>query len=154
MQYISPVALLETLTPGQADKKGFSLAKKKMLAELELNGGSVVTISGREFTRNDIIVFFDNLQHTDNLSYHIIVANDAVLLRFLEYNFLENRDRFSNNELYSDAGFIEWISPYFFTSFTSFAEECLVGREAYQTAAPSTDPLFVSYSEQPKPQKK
>jgi len=145
MQYVSTVTLLDNLTPGQADKKSFALAKKKMLAELELNGGAAVTINGREFTKNDIVNFFDNLQQADNLAYHIIVANDAVLLCFLEQNFLNNGDRFSNNESYADPGFIDWISPYFFTSFTSFAEECLVGEEVVERLH-STDPLFVKYS--------
>jgi len=150
MQYISPFALLQTLTPGQADKQSLALAKKKMLAELELNGGAVVTINGNEFTKNDIVNFFDNLQQTGNLSFHIIVANDAVLLRFLEQHFLNNGDRFSNNELYADAGFIEWVSPYFFKSFTRFAEKCLPGKDDSGWVALFSNPVLMNslYTEQ------
>ena len=125
MQYISPVSLLETLNIQQLDKKGISLAKKKMLAELDLNGGEAVVINGKELTKNDIIGFFDNLQQTDNLAYHLTIARDPVLLNFLELGILEKGTWFKKDPVYNDPAFKIWISPYFFTSFGSFAEGCI-----------------------------
>jgi hypothetical protein len=127
MQYVSPFSLTETLDEEQFDKKSLSLAKKKMLAELELNGGDSIVINGRELTKNDIVIFFDSLQQTDNLVYHVLVAKDPVLRRFLEHNILENGDRFAKVEIYKDAFFIEWVGPYYFMSFTSFGNECISG---------------------------
>jgi hypothetical protein len=144
MQYISPVSLLETLTPGQADKKSFALAKKKLLAELELNGGTSVTVNGREFTKNDILVYFDNLQEEDDLAYHMMIAGNPVLLRFLEHNTLELGDKFDRAELHNNPPFIEWVSPYFFHSFTSFAKECFAGRNDSGWVALSSNPVLMN----------
>lgn len=125
MQYLSPLALLDAGDKQIPDKKAITLAKKKMLAELELNGGETVVVNGRTLTKNDIIVFFETLQKDDNLHCHITIAADAALLNFLENNTVKNKAKLANNPLYHDSAFIEWLSPYFFTSFTSIAKECL-----------------------------
>lgn len=106
------------------DRKDLLLAKKKMLAELELNDGKGVEINGREVSKNDIIRFFDDLQQSSDLSYHLAVYHDKVLLRFLEYNILEKKDKFAANPLYAEEAFISWLSPYYAHSFTAFADEC------------------------------
>jgi len=144
MQYISPLALLEAPTAGQVAKKDILLAKKKMFAELELSGGNTVIIRGRELTKNDIIIFFDNLQQDDNLQFHVIVANDFVLRRFLEDNVLRRRQKFNADDIYHDPQFIEWISPYFFTSFRSFAEECLLKRKDDEWATLLAVPMLMN----------
>jgi len=126
MQYISPLSILGTLSTSDAtDKKGLAVAKKKMLAELELNGGSTVFIKGKEFTKNDIVTFFDNIQQSDDLAYHIAVANDVFLLKFLENNTLENKIGFNKAERYKDPAFLDWVSPYFYTAFTVYGSKCI-----------------------------
>ncbi len=61
-----------------------------MLAELELNDGNSILVNGKEVSKNDIIRFFDDLQQSTDLSYHVAVYRDKVLLKFLEYSILEN----------------------------------------------------------------
>ncbi len=118
MQYISPLSLTGTLEDSALDKKSLLLAKKKMLAELELTGNDSVTVNGRELTKNDILVFFDTLQQSTDLTYHVAIANDPVLLNFLEKNELQFGDWFKKEEMYKDPAFLEWISPYYYESFT------------------------------------
>lgn len=125
MQYISPIALLKEVSPGEVDNKNLTIAKKKLLAELDLSGGASIIINNRELFKNDIINFFDSLQQHENINYHIIVANDAVLLRFLEHNVIENGNRFTNTELYRNEQFINWVSGYYCTSFCIVAANCL-----------------------------
>ncbi len=124
MHYLSPFHFIELPGSGQPDKKAILLARKKMLAELELNDGHGIVINGKEVSKNDIIRFFDELQQSADLSYHIAVYEDKVLLKLLEYNILENKEWFVPNPLYTDALFIEWIGPYYATSFAAFAGEC------------------------------
>lgn len=127
MQYISPLHFLELSAAGSTiDKKDLLLAKKKLLAELELNDGKGIVINGKERTKNDIVRFFDDLQQTADLSYHTAIYQDKVLLKFLEYNTLEKKDRFASNPLYADEAFIEWIGPFYADSFVSFARECFL----------------------------
>lgn len=124
MQYVSPLSLFADVTSLAPGKQNFTLEKKKMLAELELNGGSIM-VNNQELFKNDIINFFDSLQQDENINYHIIIANDPVLLRFLEHNVLEKGDRFINTELYRDEKFINWVSGYYCTSFSIVAANCL-----------------------------
>jgi len=125
MQYLSPFTLLEGITPELVDRKSIALGKKKMLAELELEGGTSIIVEGREFTRDGIIVFFDELLQEDNISYHVAITKDVVLQRFITHNILENGDRFTNTSLLGNPAFIQWISPYYYTAFTNFAAACL-----------------------------
>ncbi len=144
MQYISPLALIDLPYTHILDRKTLTLAKKKMLAELELNGGEAVVLNGRALTKNDIIVFFDTLQKDDNLHCHITIAADAALLNFLENNTLKNKEKPANNPLYHDSAFIEWLSPYFFTPFTSIAKECLTQMKDEKWALLMAYPLLMN----------
>lgn len=124
-QYISPFSLLQDVLPGQeVDKKSLLLAKKKLLAELELSGGNTIIIKNQEFSKNDIIQYFDGLQQAEIFLYHLLIAEDTVLLLFLEKNELKNGQRFKDAALYQAEAFIDWISIYFYTSFAAFAETC------------------------------
>ncbi len=125
MQYLSPVSILGGSVSVTGDKKNFLLEKKKLLAELELSGGSTVVINGRELSKNDIIQFFDKLQQADDLSYHIAIANDKTLLQFLEEKTIDPNTKFQVIELYSDIRFVNWISPYYCESAKTLAERCL-----------------------------
>lgn len=144
MQYLSPLALLDLAETPMPDRKTLTLAKKKMLTELELNGGEAVTINKRTLTKNDIIVFFETLQKDDNLHCHITIAADAALLNFLENNTVKKKEKPTNNPLYHDSAFIEWLSPYFFTSFTSIAKECLTQIKDEEWALLMAYPLLMN----------
>ena len=124
MQYISPLHFIELSSTDTIDRKDLLLARKKMLAELELNEGSGLEINGKEVSRNDIVRFFDDLQQSADLSYHLAIYKDPVLLKFLEYNTLEKNDRIAKNPLYADDAFINWLSPYYAASFVVFAAAC------------------------------
>ncbi|HSC40489.1 MAG TPA: hypothetical protein VLD19_21550 [Chitinophagaceae bacterium] len=145
MQYISPLHFLESSAAGSAiDKKDLLLAKKKLLAELELNDGKGIVINGKERTKNDIVRFFDDLQQTADLSYHTAIYQDKVLLKFLEYNALEKKDRFADNPLYADEVFIEWIGPFYVNSFVSFARECFLHFMVDEWATLMDNPLMMT----------
>jgi len=126
------------------EQKDLVVAKKRLLAELELNGGSTLTVNNKELTRNDIINFFDNAQQTGELAYHIAVANDVFLLKFLENNALENRHGFAKNELYNDPKFINWISPYFYTAFTECGKKCIAKTNAEDWIALLDNPIMMN----------
>lgn len=143
MQYNSPVSMIGNLYSG-TDPKDLIVAKKKLLAELDLNGGSTLTINNREFTKNDIINFFDNAQQTSEMAYHVAVAHDVFLLKFLENNMLENRHGFEKNTLYNDPKFIDWVSPYFYTAFTTFGKECIKKANAEDWIALLDSPMLMN----------
>ena len=122
--YISPLGMLDMNGRTSFDKKDFLLAKKKMLAELELSGETTVNINGKQLSKNDIVIFFDHLQQTENLAYHQAVAEDKVLLHFLEGATKSPSEDLTNNPLYWDPRFIDWISPYYCTSYCKVSKDC------------------------------
>jgi len=126
------------------DRKDLLLAKKKMLAELELNDGRGVTINGKEVSKNDIILFFEDLQQSTDISWHLKVYRDKVLLRFLEHHILERKNSFAIDPVYSDEAFINWISPYYLESFITFADECLQHSMDDSWTAMLTNPMLMN----------
>ena len=124
MRYLSPASIFKGSLPYPLDKKSIQLGRKRLLADLELSSGDTLDINGRPFTKSDIIDYFDKLQEDPNIGWHNAIAEDKVLMTFLENATLQNRQKFSDNPLYKDPGFIHWISPYFLTSFTELSGSC------------------------------
>ena len=121
VRYVSPILLMDLPTSSSFDKKDLLLSKKKMLAELELAGTTTVAIKGKELSKNDILQLFDQMGDHAELPYHAAIASDKALLGFLEGgNLARPLGDFSNNPLYDDPQFINWISPYFYQVFTVF----------------------------------
>ena len=124
MLYLSPSSLLGELIPQPFDKKAIQLARKKLLAELELNEGNDLQIRGRSYGKSDIINYFEDLLKENVLEYHAAISQDRVLLVFLEEADIQPGERFAKNQLYTDPFFIRWISAWFTGSFRRLTLEC------------------------------
>lgn len=144
MQYISPLRYVELSAADTIDRKDLLLAKKKMLAELELNDGRGIEINGKDVSKNDIVRFFDDLQQSADLSYHFEVYKDKALLDFLEHNALGRQSRFASNPVYADESFITWISPYYAHSFSTLAIQCLSSLMDDTWSALLSNPLMMN----------
>jgi hypothetical protein len=124
MRYLSPNLLFgETLRP-PFDTKIIQRERKKLLAELELSGGDSLELNGQSFTKNEILGYFEELQREDIMTYHLVVSEDPVLLRFLSDGAIDERAYFKDADIYQDPGFINWLSPYFRSTFTKFVMDC------------------------------
>ncbi|OQP48157.1 hypothetical protein A4D02_05400 [Niastella koreensis] len=108
------------------DKKAIQLERKKLFAELELSGETTIEMNGRSFTKNDIIQYYEDLLKEDGLKYHATVADDPVLLVFLETAHIGRKESFLKNPMYTDAQFINWVSPYFCHAFITFMNACFL----------------------------
>jgi hypothetical protein len=123
MRFISPGSLFgETIRP--LDKKAIQLGRKKLLAELELGTGDSIELHGASFSKSEIIDYFEELQKDNIADYYNTIEEDRVLLGFLEESSIGRNDRFNDHPLYLEEPFIHWISPYFFSAFTSLANSC------------------------------
>ncbi len=125
MPYLSPGTLFGGALPNPLDKRSIQLQRKKLLAELDLNASETIELSGHTWSKSDIIDYFETLQQDDALPYHQAIAEDPVLLGFLQdgRRFLP-KDRFIHNPLYTDPGFLSWISPYYYDAFIGMANSC------------------------------
>lgn len=140
-QYLSPLGLIGTDIP---DRRALQLARKKMLAELELSGETTIMVNGRELSKNDIIVYFEELQAEEDFDLHTAIARDPVLLGFLEHNIIPPDARFLDEPLYQDAAFIDKISPYFCFSFCRLAIACMEEKETHTWNTLFSNPLLMN----------
>jgi hypothetical protein len=130
MRYLSPTLLFGKNFQLPFDSRTLQRERKKLLAELELTGADALAINGRSFTRNELIDYFEELQQENIATWHLAVADDPVLLRFLQDAAIKAGAFFKDAAIFEDADFIDWISPYFRSAFTSLVTTCFEQRDA------------------------
>jgi len=150
MRYTSPAWLFNGRLPEPSDQKALRLRRTQLLAELELTG-ITMEYHGEVFTKNDIIVLFEDLEKGNSLAWHQAVAKDKVLLDFLEdIHFDESAVRghyvrYLEDPLYQDADFIAWLSPYYYDSFVFYMEvNCLRASDVHALIALLDVPLLMT----------
>lgn len=114
--YLSPLQILTRAgvhTGHEIQKADLLLARKVLLAELELSNHTTILWSGRELGRDEIIKMFDLFESGTSLEYHNAIAQDKGLMAFLAQHRFEANQSFTTNPLYNSAGFKRFVSPYF-----------------------------------------
>jgi hypothetical protein len=136
VRYISPIRHLEIDTnqvdaTGNMPKSVLTLAKKRLLAEIDLSQTQTVWVGSIEMTKNDVLKWFEALTQSGELGFHAMIARDRVLLDFLEKQRLE-AGAFFNWDLTEneDDHFISFVSPYYKTSFNKVLVEALEKQQA------------------------
>jgi len=141
MRYLSPASL----QTGPLDTKALQLQRKKLLAELELNGdGSELRIKDRPFSKSEILEFFESLQDETTLRYHEAISKDPVLVDFLEIGTLPAEATFAPSDLYQQEGFRQWISHYFYTAFTDYVYRCFENTDEPALKTIMENPLLLT----------
>ncbi|MEY4937105.1 MAG: hypothetical protein RIS64_3464 [Bacteroidota bacterium] len=136
MRYISPIRHLAIDTnqvdaTGNMPKSILSLAKKRLLAEIDLSPTQTVWVGSAEMTKNDVLKWFEALTQSGELRFHTLIARDSILLEFLEKQRLE-AGAFFNWDLTEkeDDHFISFVSPYYKTSFKKVLVDALEKQQA------------------------
>jgi hypothetical protein len=145
MQYISPFSIISIdKTEDLSDRRQLQLAKKKLLAELDLAGGQSIIWNGKELTKNAIVNFFENLSQTNDFEYHFAIKNDPVLCRFLEHNEIEGGTWMKDAAIYKDATFISWVSAYYLNAFRDFAPACFLHLKDIEWSTLLNNPVLMT----------
>jgi hypothetical protein len=127
MQYKSP---LKELGFSNNDVKrdpllfSFNVLKKKMMAEFELSRKVTIKLPLGEVSKNDLLVYFENIQ--PSFTYHIEILKDPGLVLFLEKN---EPGFFNNNPLYQENNFREFIAPYFAYAYCQLALQLITNQK-------------------------
>src|ERR1700743_2734904 len=100
MRYVSPAFLFGTAFQLPLDAKMIQRERKKLLAELELGGSDDLDVDGRRFTKNELIDYFEELQHENIAAYHQAVSRDPILLKFLQAGSIDKDAKFSQGPIY------------------------------------------------------
>lgn len=126
-QYISPIKQLG-FSSDEVKRNpllfSFNVLKKKMLAEFELSRKVTIKLPLGEVSKNDILGFFEDIQHC--FSYHIEILKDPELLLFLERN---EPGLFSKNPIYQENSFREFITPYFVHAYCQIAVQLITNQK-------------------------
>jgi hypothetical protein len=126
MQYISPFQTLG-IEAKDISPDGMKLAKKKLLAELELSDTATILRGGKEMTKDDALKAFDNLGGTSDWYFHGLVTKDKPLLDFLEKQIVSPKILYTG---YTNPEFIAWLSPYVAYSFQKIQLQAFKGHQA------------------------
>lgn len=135
MQYISPFEELGIELDGNLDKNDLNLAKKRLLAELDLSESPTILRGSVELTKNDIINQFDKLAGVKNWDFHRLIAADKALLGFIKSKEWDEQKQLLKEPKYNDEAFVDFISPYFSESYKSLIIKHLTGRSPKNLAA-------------------
>jgi hypothetical protein len=144
MRYLSPVLLLGETLQWPIDKKFIQRERKRFLAELELSDDNSLELHGELFSKSDIINYFEDLQNESLAAYHLAIWQDPVLLAFLQDGRFGPGDRFNGSVTYTDRGFIDWISRYFYAAFIRFTTACFDQVDSIGMEAMLNNPLLMS----------
>jgi hypothetical protein len=120
MKYRNPLALLEKMNGAaidSTDTAAVSLLRKKILAELELTEDKVLWINGENFSKNDVLLFFDSLKNKTELYFHQEIKADPELSAFLATGITDGL--FAYKALYQDKSFLSFIAPFYEPLFTA-----------------------------------
>jgi hypothetical protein len=119
MRYVSPFQELGIEIDSNLEKSDLNLAKKRLLAELELSSKSTILRGSMEMSKDDIIKQFDKLSSIKNWDFHRLVLADNALLNFVQNKELNANTVFLKEPKYDTPAFVEFISPYFSESYKS-----------------------------------
>lgn len=147
MKYVNPFLLLQQTTGSFVDaenNQALAMAKKQLLAEVELSNTQTITFNEMQYTKNDILNIFDGLQSPATLSFHSLIAHDPPLLLFLQTGALKNNARFQKAPLYKEAGFLAFISPYYETVFTDLLLKCFEQQDTRVISDLMKNPLLLN----------
>jgi hypothetical protein len=136
VRYISPIRHLEIDTnqvdaTGNLPKSVLNLAKKRLLAEIDLSQTQTVWVGSIEMTKNDVLKWFEALTQSGEFGFHVLIARDGILLDFLEKQHLEAGERFNwyyyqdEKANFKNINFISFISLYYKTSFNKILIDAL-----------------------------
>jgi hypothetical protein len=117
--------------PGRDD---ILMSKRRRLAELEASGNTFIDIQGVSYTRNDLILAFDDILSDDSLHYHLHVRNDSALLHFLETGVYTSGTKFLSQAIYDDADFRKWLSPRYAAAFALALQHAITRYDAASMA--------------------
>jgi hypothetical protein len=131
MRYVSPFQELGIEADGNLDKSDLNLAKKRLLAELDLSSKSTIMRGSVEMTKDDIIKQFDKLSAIQNWDFHRLVLADKSLLGFVQDRQWHAKNYLKTEAKYDDVDFIEFISPYFAFSYKTLVIKYLTAADVY-----------------------
>lgn len=123
MNFVNPFELLDV---AEADAASIKKAKRRKLAEFDLSDDGMIEVGNQKVTKSDFIRVTDELDSNDKAEFYLFVKNNPRLNAFLTNGDTSFFTNYRQESIYSDADFVNFISPYFAQQYNK------VLLEAYQ----------------------
>ncbi|MBK7112913.1 MAG: tetratricopeptide repeat protein [Flavobacteriales bacterium] len=136
--YLNPFEVLQLATEDEydvVDPKAIHRAKKRLLHELELNDGRIGWLEDQLLDKSRVLAIDDELLDARKRAYHLAIARNKRLLRFLTHgdieHFLYSDDYFPVDILElldADAGFRAFLSKPFAAQYNTMLSRAIEKR--------------------------
>ena len=123
MNFVNPFELLDV---AEADAASIKKAKRRKLAEFDLSDDGMIEVGNQKVTKSDFIRVTDELDSNDKAEFYLFIKNNPRLNAFLTNGDTSFFTNYRQESIYSDADFVNFISPYFAQQYNK------VLLEAYQ----------------------
>lgn len=123
MNFINPFELLDV---SEVDAASIKKAKRRKLTEFDLSDDGTIEFRDGKITKSDFIRVTDELDNSDRAEFYLFLASSPKLNAFLTQGDTSVFSNFRQESIFSDAGFINFISPFFAEQYSK------VLLEAYQ----------------------
>jgi hypothetical protein len=137
MNYLSPFYILpEVFAEGrEIDKSTLKQARKVLMAEFELQGQATIFIHEKEYDKDGVLKFFEDLEKDTNFEFHRLIFHDKPLLKFLEKGDIKSYKSTVNTifeiKEKNDFNFISFIAPYFIFHYNELLYNALRNNSQY-----------------------
>ena len=123
MNFINPFELLDV---SEVDAASIRKAKRRKLTEFDLSDDGTIKFGDGKITKSDFIRVTDELDNSDRAEFYLFLSKSPKLNAFLTHGETSVFSNFRQESIFSDAGFVNFISPYFAVQYNK------VLLEAYQ----------------------
>ncbi|MEO1434193.1 MAG: hypothetical protein AAFV80_01560, partial [Bacteroidota bacterium] len=117
MQYHSPLHILDLDAEKGLDRAALKKAKKRIMAEFELQDSITIDIAGKSYDRQAVIALFESLEQPGLIEHHLHIFSDQELLAFLEHGDLSWFRSPTVRSYQEDKAFANFLGPYFAHQF-------------------------------------
>jgi hypothetical protein len=110
MNFVNPFDLLDVV---ESDIASVKKAKRRKLAEFDLSDDGMIEVGNQKITKSDFIRVTDELDSSNIAEFYLFVKRNLKLNAFLTNGDTSFFTNFRQESIYTDADFVNFISPYF-----------------------------------------
>ncbi len=130
MKYINPIKQLNLqIAPSKSiTRSELKTAKKKLLAEFEVQQTTTINFANQELDKNAVLQLFEQVESDTVLDFHLQLLEYPLLLQFLETGELA----FFEQQEYVDTSneqFVDFFAPYFAERYNMVFSKALKERD-------------------------
>lgn len=139
--FINPIELLDI---AEADASVIKKATRKKLLEFDLSDDGMLDLGNEKITKSDFLRVTGQLDNNDTTEFYLFLKNTPKLNAFLKSGNPAFFSNFRYESIYSDADFINFISPYYAAQYDKILHSAYVKNDFTLLQSVIANPLLVN----------